>query len=132
MLADNGAVRKVRTWSDEVPEHSPWERLEAALDDGTGVYVPKGEDEVAYFLRLATSIRSHRCEPFTVHAAVMAPGFPDAELGDVIAGLCLAHRDGYWLVYQPEQDRFCCFWGSNPEMLGAHGVYGSPLYCWSA
>jgi hypothetical protein len=35
-------------------------------------------------------------------------------------------------VYQRAQDRFYCFWGESPSNLGAHGVSGSPLYCWSA
>jgi hypothetical protein len=35
-------------------------------------------------------------------------------------------------VYQPESDCFYCFWGTDLAALGAHGVFGSPLYCWSA
>jgi hypothetical protein len=35
-------------------------------------------------------------------------------------------------VYQPSENRFLCFWGTSPESLGAHGVVGNPLYCWSA
>jgi hypothetical protein len=107
-------------------------KLEAALSDTSGVYVNSGVDAESYFTELANSIRSSVCEPFDVSATVMPPGFPDTALGNVISGQCIAHRAGYWLVYQPEQDRFYCFWGESPSNLGAHGVFGSPLYCWSA
>lgn len=62
----------------------------------------------------------------------MPPGFPRTAVGSSISGQCVAHNAGYWLVYQPEQDRFYCFWGTDRNNLGAHGVFGSPLYCWSA
>lgn len=107
-------------------------KLEAALADTAEVYVNAGVDAESYLAELANSIRSKVCEPFLVSATVMPPGFPDAALGDVISGLCLAHEAGYWLVYQPEMDRYYCFWGESPSNLGAHGVFGSPLYCWSA
>ncbi len=111
---------------------SPIERLESALSDTSDVYVNAGVDEVSYFANLAEDIRRHICEPFRVSAEVMPPGFEDAEVGSIISGLCLAHDAGYWLVYQPEQDRFYCFWGADPAHLGARGVSGSPLRCWSA
>lgn len=108
-------------------------KLEASLSDTSDVYVNAGVDAAAYFEELANGIRAHMCEPFEVSATVHPPGFPDAAVGSTIKGLCLAHRkSGYWLVYQPAQDRFCCFWGVSANQLGAHGVYGSPLYCWSA
>jgi hypothetical protein len=108
-------------------------KLEASLSETSDVYVNAGVDAAAYFKELANGIRAHMCEPFEVSATVQPPGFPDAAVGSTITGLCLAHRDsGYWLVYQPAQDRFCCFWGASASHLGAHGVYGSPLYCWSA
>lgn len=108
-------------------------KLESALEDTSGVYVNAGVDAAAYFQELANDIRAHMCEPFEVTATVEPPGFPDAVVGSTIAGLCLAHADsGYWLVYQPTQGRYCCFWGASANQLGAHGVYGSPLYCWSA
>jgi len=107
-------------------------KLEAALSDTSGVYVNSGVDAQSYFSGIANDIRQNVCEPFTVTAVVMAPGFPDSAVGSVISGQCVAHRRGYWLVYQPEQDRFYCFWGTSPSNLGAHGVFGSPLYCWSA
>ena len=62
----------------------------------------------------------------------MPPGFPGARVGSVISGQCVAHRAGYWLVYQSEHDCFYCFWGSDSSNLGAHGVFGQPLYCWPA
>jgi hypothetical protein len=107
-------------------------KLEAALSDTSGVHVNSGVDAAGYFTALADNIRSNVCEPFPVSATVMPPGFPDMALGNVISGQCVAHQAGYWLVYQPEHDRFYCFWGETPSNLGAHGVFGSPLYCWSA
>lgn len=111
---------------------SPIEKLEAAFSDTSDVYVNEGVDEESYFADLTEDIRNHICEPFQVCAEVMPPGFPDAEVGSTITGLCVAHNAGYWLVYQPIQDRFYCFWGTDTTHLGAHGVFGSPLYCWSA
>ncbi|MBB4133428.1 hypothetical protein [Xanthomonas sp. 3075] len=111
---------------------SPSAKLEAALSDTSEVYVNAGTDASAYYARLADNIRQNQCEPFTVTAVVKEPGFPDASVGSTIYGECVAHANGYWLVYQSEQDRFCCFWGLESSNLGAHGVFGSPLYCWSA
>jgi len=108
-------------------------KLEASLADTSDVYVNAGVDAASYFEDLANDIRAHMCEPFEVTATVQPPGFPDAEVGSTICGLCLAHTEaGYWLVYQPTQGRYYCFWGSSSTQLGAHGVFGSPLYCWSA
>lgn len=108
-------------------------RLESALGDTSGVYVNAGVDVATHFQELANDIRAHICEPFAVTATVEPPGFPDAAVGATLSGLCVAHSEtGYWLVYQPAQDRFYCFWGASAGQLGAHGVYGSPLYCWSA
>ena len=107
-------------------------KLEEALADTSDVYVATGVDPEAYIADLATDIRAHSCAPFPLTATVMAPGFPDREVGSAISGQCLAHRAGYWLVYQPDQDQFYCFWGTDRANLGAHGVVGSPLYCWSA
>jgi hypothetical protein len=108
-------------------------KLEVALGDTAGVYVNAGVDAATYFQELANDIRAHMCEPFEVTATVEPPGFPDAAVGGTLSGLCVAHSQaGYWLVYQPAQDRFCCFWGASTNQLEAHGVYGSPLYCWSA
>jgi len=112
--------------------NSPLEKLEASLADTSDVYVGSGVDAPSYIARLADDLRASICDPFPISAAVMPPGFPEMALGDSIYGLCLAHRNGYWLVYQPEQDRFYCFWGTDTNNLGAHGVSGSPLYCWSA
>lgn len=108
------------------------EKLERALSDPTGVYIGPGVDADTYLAGLASDVRAHICPPFPVSATVMPPGFPDAQVGSVISGQCVAHRVGYWLVYQPEHDYFYCFWGSDSSNLGAHGVFGQPLYCWSA
>lgn len=111
---------------------SPLEKLEAAFSDTSDVHVGAGVDGASYFAELEADIRRHLCDPFEVSAVVMPPGFPDVPIGSTISGVCVAQRDGYWLVYQAANDRFYCFWGNTPDALGAHGVYGSPLYCWSA
>ena len=108
------------------------EKLERALSDPAGLYVGSAVDADAYLADLTSDVRAHICTPFPVSATVMPPGFPAAEVGSVISGLCVAHRAGYWLIYQPEHDSFYCFWGSDSSNLGAHGVSGHPLYCWSA
>jgi hypothetical protein len=108
------------------------ERLEQALFESDDVYVPPGVNRQVYLSGIADDIRAHRCEPTLLTATVMAPAFPDVAEGDSITAMCVAKRDGYWLVYDHQRDRFCSFWGENPEMLGAHGVYGSPSYCWTA
>lgn len=108
------------------------EKLERKLSDPEGVYIGRGVDADTYLAEIASDIRAHICVPFPLSATVMAPGLPDAKIGSTISGQCVAHRAGYWLVYQPHQDRFCCFWGETRSNLGAHGVFGQPLYCWSA
>jgi hypothetical protein len=106
--------------------------LQSALKDSTGVYVNEGVEEREYLSALASDIRSNLCEPFQLSAQVTAPGFPDRALGQLISGYCLAQRAGYWLVYCPGDHQFYCFWGTHQDNLGAPGVRGSPLYCWSA
>ena len=108
------------------------EKLERALSDPADVYFGPGVDADAYLAGLAADIRAHICVPFQLSATVMPPGFPSMNVGDVISGQCVAHRNGYWLVYHPEHDCFYCFWGTARSNLGAHGVFGQPLYCWSA
>ena len=107
-------------------------KLEASLSDTSDVYVNSGVGAQSYCSGLADSIRRSVCEPFQVTATVMPPGFSDLSVGSSISGWCVAHHAGYWLVYRPENDCFYCFWGEDPRTLGAHGVFGSPLYCWSA
>ena len=96
--------------------------------EGEGIYVPPHSDARS----VEASIRAHLCEPFLVSASVVEPGFPFASVGSLISGFCVAKTEGYWLVYQPEEHRFLCFWGGDQADLGAHGVYGNPLYCWAA
>ena len=104
--------------------------LEAESED---VYVNAGVDEKLYLASLEANLREHLCEPYEVSAEVEAPGFPFAEIGQRIVGTCIAeHPQGYWLVYQESERRFLCFWGKDKKELGAFGVFGSPLYCWSA
>lgn len=107
-------------------------RLEQALIDASDVYVDASVDRDTYLASLAEDIRKHSCEPFSISAKAVPPGFLDIEDGSVISGVCVAHNLGYWLVYQSEQDRFYCFWGTELDSLSAPGIFGSPLYCWSA
>lgn len=107
-------------------------KLNAALSDTSGVYVNAGVDAASYIAELRQSIRQHACVPRRLSAKVMPPGFPDVETGAEVTGYCVAKRAGYWLVYSPEKDTFYCFWGTDDQNLGAPGVFGSPLYCWSA
>jgi len=111
---------------------SPIEALEAQLERNSDVYLGSDTDPELYLAALRSDIQLHRCEPVTVTATVMEPGFPEHAVGTVLSGVCVAERAGYWLVYRPEEDRFYCFWGQDRANLGAHGVSGSPLYCWSA
>ena len=107
-------------------------RFEAAIGSADDVFVGDGIDRAERLAELADDVRTNACEPFLVEAEVMAPGFPFAKVGETLAGYCIAFANGYWLVYQPNTDRFLCFWGDAPTALGAHGVFGSPLGCWSA
>ena len=108
------------------------EKLESSLLGWEGVRVDRGEDEEQYISNLRDDIRRHKCDPFSISAVVMPPGFSDMPVGTVVTAECVAYNDGYWLVYQPEQDTFYCFWGSDLKALGAHGIRGGALYCWSA
>ncbi len=102
------------------------------ITDTSGVFVIPGIFAESYFADPVSDLRGNICAPFHVSATVMPPGFPDAAVGTEISGVCVAPKAGYWLVYQQYQNRFCCFWGERQGKLGAHGVFGSPLYCWSA
>ncbi len=106
--------------------------LDRHLRISDDVYVGSEEDPDEYLKDLTREIASNRRAPFPLKAVVMAPGLPGFELGSTISGLCLAELAGKWLVYRPENDQFYAFWGTNIEALGAHGIFGSPLYCWSA
>ena len=107
--------------------------LEERLDEpDPDVYLHARHDPRAIFAALAQSIRESRCEPHEVSAEVTEPGFPDIEVGTVITGICVAHAAGYWLVYEPSRRTFLAFWGSSEALLGAPGIEGGPLYCWSA
>lgn len=109
------------------------EKLEASLAGTSGVYANTDVDPQAYFSDLAADIRSHACTCLPLTATVMPPGFLDAAVGSAISGQCVEQNSsGHWLVYRPEQDQFYCFWGADRGNLSAHGVFGSPLYCWSA
>ena len=110
----------------------PLERLAAQMSDVDDVYIGKDWDVESYIAGLISGLREAVCEPFYITAKVEEPGFPDVKAGDRISGQCVAHSEGYWLVYQPENDRFLCFWGADIDNLGAPGIFGSPLGCWSS
>ncbi|MFC0202755.1 hypothetical protein [Novosphingobium soli] len=110
----------------------PLVRLDAQMSDVSDVYVGAGKDVESYIGGLERALREAVCAPFLVTAQVVEPGFPDANVGDTITGHCVAHSEGYWLVYQSENDRFLCFWGTDVDDLAAPGIFGSPLRCWSA
>jgi len=110
----------------------PLVRLDAQMSDVADVYVGAGWDAESYIAGLEQALREAVCSPFVVTAKVDEPGFPDANIGDTITGHCVAHSEGYWLIYQPEKDRFLCFWGTDADNLGAPGISGSPLGCWSS
>lgn len=110
-----------------------WEKLEIAMKGDPPVIVPKGRDEQEYFEGLRASIRECATPAVQVTATVMEPGFESKELGTTITGYLLAKnlgQIGYWLVYQPDEDEYYCFWGSDESKLGAYGVAGNPIYCW--
>jgi hypothetical protein len=110
-----------------------WEKLELAMRGEPPVIVPKGLDGEAYFESLRSSIRENATGAIWVTATVMEPGFPDKALGSTISGYLLAKNSGdvgYWLVYEPDEDEYYCFWGSDENNLGAYGVSGNPIYCW--
>lgn len=106
--------------------------LSESLSKHSDVYIPSSKNEDKYINDLKSSILSSKCNPFLISAKIVEPGFPNKKLGEKLEGYCIAHNDGYWLVYQPEENIFYCFWGADLNTLGAHGIYGSPLYCWSA
>jgi hypothetical protein len=108
------------------------QRLFADMAGPSEAYVHRGVDERTYFEELRASVRGALCEPYRVRARVMQPAFPFAAEGEVLSGYCVAKRDGYWLVFDPNRETYYAFWGTGEDNLGAHGVFGDPLYCWSA
>jgi hypothetical protein len=111
-------------------QNTYWAKLEVDLADTSGIIVPKGKDEDAYFEALRSSIREHAAAPGLISATVKEPGFMHRALGSVVSGYLLAKAEGYWLVFEPNEGEYYCFWGTNPAELGAYGVCGNPLYCW--
>lgn len=106
------------------------ERLESALAETSGIIVPKGRSDEEYFEGLRQSIRASLTAPEWITATVEEPGFNHRNLGDKVTGILLAASEGYWLVYEPNEGQYYCFWGKSKEDLGAFGVCGNPLYCW--
>ncbi|WP_129588387.1 hypothetical protein [Solilutibacter silvestris] len=108
------------------------QKLDQDLGDGSEVYIHPSEDESQKLTDIRQHILDSACEPFEMTATVMAPGFPDLAIGNQIKAICLAHDRGYWLGWDEPGKRYVCFWGDNPGSLGAHGVFGSAMYCWTA
>jgi len=106
--------------------------LEENFSHTDDVFIGKGRHEREYIENAIESIRAAKCFPFISRAKVVESGFPEKVIGDTIEGYCVAHKEGYWLVYEPREKTFYCFWGTSKENLGAHGVYGNALYCWTA
>ena len=107
-----------------------WKNLETAMKDDPPIIVPQGLDAQEYFEELRASIRECATSAIQVTATVREPGFQGKELGSTITGYLMAKSSGYWLVYQPDEDDYYCFWGPDESKLGAHGVCGNPIYCW--
>ncbi|MDR7376063.1 hypothetical protein J2X19_000721 [Rhodoferax ferrireducens] len=110
-----------------------WTKLEVAMKAEPPVIVPKGLDDEEYFESLRTSIRENATPPIRVFATVKEPGFPNRALGSTVVGYLLAKSSngvGYWLVYEPDEDEYYCFWGPDKSNLGAYGVSGNPIFCW--
>ena len=105
-------------------------RLEDAMQDESGIIVPEGAEPAAYYEALRNSVRAAACEPLLVRAVITGEDFPGELQGQQVAAYVLAASEGYWLTYQPESDRFYCFWGSDPTRLAAHRGPGSPLFVW--
>jgi hypothetical protein len=113
-------------------DSDPRAKLHAALAEESDVFTGHISDPAKYIANARERLIESECEPYFVSALVMPPAFPDHAEGETIGGYCVAKREGYWLVYSPEEDRFYCFWGTHERSLGAHGIYGSPLSCWLA
>ena len=118
---------------DNIQLNPYWEQLEVSMEGNPPVIVPNGRDEKEYFEGLRASIRECATPVIQVTATVMEPGFEGKELGSAITGYLLAKSldpVGYWLVYQPYENEYYCFWGPDESQLGAYGVSGNPIYCW--
>lgn len=107
-------------------------RFEEEISSTDDVFVSKHQNTSAYLTDLETGLRASMCAPFKISARVTEAGFEGVDLGDTISGTCIAEANGYWLVYQPEWDSFVVFWGTQKDHLGAPGIEGSPLACWSS
>jgi hypothetical protein len=107
-------------------------RLESMIGDTDDVFVSRHENRVEYLRRLEEGLRKSLCEPFELRAQVTEIGINGFAVGDRITGTCVAEANGYWLAYFADHDNFVIFWGADKEDLGAPGIEGSPLACWSA
>ena len=108
------------------------QRFEELIGNSQDVFVSKHENRDQYLQRLEKGLRDSLCEPFELSAQVSELGIDGFDIGDRITGTCVAKSNGYWLVYSHRHDSFVIFWGTQKEKLGAPGIEGSPLACWSA
>ena len=106
--------------------------LENNFSHTDDVFIGKNKNEREYIENAIKSIRAAKCAPFVLRARVVEPGFFEKAIGDIVEGYCLAQEKDYWLVYEPREKTFYCFWGTSIENLEAHGVCGNALYCWTA
>ncbi|MCL9983282.1 MAG: hypothetical protein NBV60_09010 [Erythrobacter sp.] len=107
-------------------------RFEEAIRQTDDVFVSRHLNREEYLVRLESSLRDSLCDPFELSAMVTEPGFEGLEEGSLVSGTCIAETNGYWLVYSQKRDTFLIFWGMQKGNLGAPGIEGSPLACWSA
>lgn len=115
-----------------MPSNYAIQRLEELIGSSQDVFVSKHESRDEYLQRLEEGLRDSLCEPFELSAQVTQLGIEGLVVGDRITGICVAEANGYWLVYSHKHDNFVIFWGTRKENLGAPGIEGSPLACWSA
>lgn len=108
------------------------QRFEEQIGRSHDVFISKQESRDEYLHRLEEGLRDSLCEPFELSAQVTQLGIDGFVVGDRISGTCVAESNGYWLVYSHRHDSFVIFWGTEKENLGAPGIEGSPLACWSA
>lgn len=107
-------------------------RFEEAIRETDDVFVSRHQNREEYLVGLETGLRDSLCHPFELSAKVTEPGLEGLKEGSLVSGMCIAASNGYWLVYSPDRDTFLIFWGMQKDMLGAPGIEGSPLACWSS
>lgn len=125
-----GPTDPVSSESNRIFSNPYWPQLETDLADTSGIIVPKERVDTEYFESLRASIRENARPVELLSASVEEPGFRHRALGSTVSGYLLASTGWYWLVFEPQEKQYYCFWGSDRNNLGAFGVCGNPLYCW--